>query len=55
MGAFVQGLQDGPWERYHASGELLDRGVRVGKKTGEWVAFDRTGKQQRTTNHREVP
>ncbi|HEY8840910.1 MAG TPA: hypothetical protein VIO80_09735 [Candidatus Dormibacteraeota bacterium] len=33
----------------------LSRCVRGGKKTGEWVAFDPTGKPLRTTKHREVP
>ena len=26
-GVFVQGLQDGPWTRHHARGEVLDKGV----------------------------
>jgi hypothetical protein len=53
-GYFVRGLQDGSWTRHHASGELLDRGVcAAGRKIGEWVAFDPTGKPERTTKHRE--
>ena len=47
-GAFRDGQQDGFWQRWHSTGELMDEGVfDVGRKTGEWITYAPDGTETR--------
>lgn len=47
------GKRQGPWRRWHDTGAVLDEGVFVlGKKTGEWVSYDKAGNETQRKTHR---
>jgi antitoxin component YwqK of YwqJK toxin-antitoxin module len=45
-------VQQGPWTRYHSTGEILDEGAfRDGHKTGQWRTYDAAGRLTKTRTY----
>ncbi|MFD4856207.1 toxin-antitoxin system YwqK family antitoxin [Streptomyces atratus] len=50
---YSDGQRDGPWRRWHDNGNLLDEGTcNLGKKTGEWITFNKVGEEVKRGVHR---